>query len=61
MQILRYQLSNRFLTVLTWLCSLLRFTQNCEPAFYLCFDGLHFDVIRSNCEYVIHPDVALCG
>ena len=40
-----------------WLC----FTQNCEPALHLYFDGLHFDMIRSNCEYVIHPDVAPCG
>ena len=34
---------------------------NCEPAFYLCFGDLPFDLVWSNCECVIRPEVTWCG
>ena len=40
-----------------WLCCV----QKCEPTFYLSFGDLNFDLVWSNCDCVIHPEVTLCS
>ena len=42
-------------------CGLMTYVQNCQPALSLWFDDLRLELIKTNFECVIRPEMTLCG
>ena len=52
---------SRFLCQVLCVCCWLCCVQNCDPAFYLWFSDSCFELVHTNCESVICPEVIRCG